>query len=78
MLTRRVPTILPDLTSGKSIETMRIDSMVRQLNAGQPLVRHAPPRDLSRAEVVLPTRKHRPKAGMPGRGEGTIPPKAAR
>ncbi|KKK96064.1 hypothetical protein LCGC14_2666530, partial [marine sediment metagenome] len=38
MLAKRVPTILPDLTSGESIETTRIYSAVGRLKAGQPLL----------------------------------------
>ena len=38
MLAKRVPTILPDLTSGESIETTRIYSAVGRLEPGQPLL----------------------------------------
>ncbi len=38
MLAKRVPTILPDLTPGESIETTRIYSAVGRLRAGQPLL----------------------------------------
>jgi len=38
MLAKRVPTILPDLTSGESIETTRIYSAVGRLKPGQPLL----------------------------------------
>lgn len=38
MLAKRVPTILPDLTSGESIETTRIYSAMGLLRAGQPLM----------------------------------------
>src|SRR5208337_4070971 len=38
MLAKRVPTILPDLTSSESIETTRIYSAVGRLKPGQPLL----------------------------------------
>ncbi len=38
MLAKRVPTILPDLTSSESIETTRIYSAVGRLQPGQPLL----------------------------------------
>jgi len=38
MLAKRVPTILPDLTPGESIETTRIYSAVGRLKPGQPLL----------------------------------------
>ncbi|MBN2473728.1 MAG: YifB family Mg chelatase-like AAA ATPase [Pirellulales bacterium] len=38
MLAKRMPTILPDLTSGESIETTRIYSAVGRLKPGQPLL----------------------------------------
>ncbi len=38
MLAKRVPTILPDLTPGESIETTRIYSSVGRLKPGQPLL----------------------------------------
>ncbi|MFW5692947.1 MAG: YifB family Mg chelatase-like AAA ATPase, partial [Thermoguttaceae bacterium] len=38
MLAKRVPTILPDLTPGESIETTRIYSAVGRLRPGQPLL----------------------------------------
>ncbi len=38
MLAKRMPTILPDLTPGESIETTRIYSAVGRLKAGQPLL----------------------------------------
>jgi len=38
MLAKRVPTILPDLTSGESIETTQIYSAVGRLKPGQPLL----------------------------------------
>lgn len=42
MLAKRVPTILPDLTPGESIETTRVYSAVGRLPAGQPLVATRP------------------------------------
>ncbi|MGC4003985.1 MAG: ATP-binding protein [Pirellulales bacterium] len=38
MLAKRVPTILPELTTGESIETTRIYSAMGLLKAGQPLL----------------------------------------
>ncbi len=38
MLAKRMPTILPDLTTGESIETTRIYSAVGRLKPGQPLL----------------------------------------
>jgi magnesium chelatase family protein len=38
MLAKRMPTILPDLSPGESIETTRIYSAVGRLRAGQPLL----------------------------------------
>jgi magnesium chelatase family protein len=38
MLAKRVPTILPDLTPGESIETTRVYSAVGRLKPGQPLL----------------------------------------
>ncbi len=38
MLAKRVPTIMPDLTPGESIETTRIYSAVGRLKPGQPLL----------------------------------------
>jgi magnesium chelatase family protein len=38
MLAKRMPTILPDLTTGESIETTRIYSALGRLKAGQPLL----------------------------------------
>ena len=38
MLAKRMPTILPDLTPGESIETTRIYSAVGRLKPGQPLL----------------------------------------
>jgi magnesium chelatase family protein len=42
MLAKRVPTILPDLTPGESIETTRIYSAVGRLRPGQPLLATRP------------------------------------
>jgi magnesium chelatase family protein len=42
MLAKRVPTVLPDLTAGESIETTRIYSCVGQLKPGQPLLATRP------------------------------------
>lgn len=42
MLATRVPTILPTLTAGESIETTRIYSAVGKLAAGQPLMARRP------------------------------------
>jgi len=42
MLAKRVPTILPDLTSAESIETTRIYSAVGRLVPGQPLLATRP------------------------------------
>jgi magnesium chelatase family protein len=42
MLAKRLPTILPDLTPGESIETTRIYSALGQLPAGQPLLAQRP------------------------------------
>lgn len=42
MLAKRVPTILPDLSSGESIETTRIYSAVGRLKPGQPLLATRP------------------------------------
>jgi magnesium chelatase family protein len=42
MLAKRVPTILPQLTAGESIETTRIYSAMGLLQAGQPLVATRP------------------------------------
>ena len=42
MLAKRMPTILPDLTSGESIETTRIYSAVGRLQPGQPLLATRP------------------------------------
>ena len=42
MLAKRVPTILPELTPGESIETTRIYSAVGRLNPGQPLLATRP------------------------------------
>ena len=42
MLAKRVPTILPDLTPGESIETTRIYSAVGRLKPGQPLLATRP------------------------------------
>ncbi len=44
MLAKRVPTILPDLTPGESIETTRIYSAVGRLKPGQPLLAVRPHR----------------------------------
>jgi len=56
MLARRVPTILPDLTSGESIETTRIYSAVGRLKPGQPLLAvrpfRAPHHTISNAGLV--------------------------
>ncbi len=38
MLAKRMPTILPDLSPGESIETTRIYSSVGRLKPGQPLL----------------------------------------
>ena len=45
MLAKRVPTILPTLSAGESIETTRIYSAVGRLAAGQPLMARRPFRD---------------------------------
>lgn len=42
MLAKRIPTVLPDLTSGESIETTRIYSAMGLLKAGQPLLATRP------------------------------------
>ena len=42
MLAKRVPTILPGLTAGESIETTRIYSSLGRLQAGQPLMARRP------------------------------------
>ncbi len=42
MLAKRLPTILPDLTPGESIETTRIYSAVGRLKPGQPLLATRP------------------------------------
>ena len=42
MLAKRMPTILPDLTPGESIETTRIYSAVGRLKPGQPLLAMRP------------------------------------
>ncbi|MEE9603345.1 MAG: YifB family Mg chelatase-like AAA ATPase [Thermoguttaceae bacterium] len=42
MLAKRMPTILPDLTPGESIETTRIYSAVGRLKPGQPLLATRP------------------------------------
>lgn len=42
MLAKRVPTILPPLTAGESIETTRIFSSLGKLQAGQPLMARRP------------------------------------
>ncbi len=42
MLAKRMPTVLPDLTSGESIETTRIYSAVGRLQPGQPLMATRP------------------------------------
>ncbi len=42
MLAKRVPTILPSLTAGESIETTRIYSSVGRLQPGQPLMARRP------------------------------------
>ncbi len=42
MLAKRMPTILPDLTTGESIETTRIYSAVGRLKPGQPLLATRP------------------------------------
>jgi magnesium chelatase family protein len=42
MLAKRVPTILPSLTAGESIETTRIYSSVGRLSPGQPLLARRP------------------------------------
>ncbi len=42
MLAKRVPTIMPDLTAGESIETTRIYSAMGLLRAGQPLLATRP------------------------------------
>lgn len=42
MLAKRVPTILPPLTAGESIETTRIYSSVGRLQPGQPLMARRP------------------------------------
>jgi magnesium chelatase family protein len=42
MLAKRLPTILPDLTPGESIETTRIYSALGQLPSGQPLLAQRP------------------------------------
>ncbi len=56
MLAKRVPTILPDLTSGESIETTRIYSAVGRLKPGQPLLAtrpfRAPHHTISNAGLV--------------------------
>jgi magnesium chelatase family protein len=45
MLARRLPTILPPLTSDESLETTRIYSALGRLEAGQPLLATRPFRD---------------------------------
>ena len=45
MLAKRVPTILPDLTAGESIETTRIYSAMGLLKPGQPLMATRPYRE---------------------------------
>lgn len=45
MLAKRVPTILPTLSAGESIETTRIYSSVGRLEPGQPLMAKRPFRD---------------------------------
>jgi len=56
MLAKRVPTILPDLTPGESIETTRIYSAVGRLKPGQPLLAvrpfRAPHHTISNAGLV--------------------------
>ncbi len=42
MLSKRIPTVLPPLTAGESIETTRIYSAVGRLKAGQPLMAKRP------------------------------------
>ncbi|QEG38888.1 YifB family Mg chelatase-like AAA ATPase [Roseimaritima ulvae] len=42
MLAKRLPTVLPELTAGESIETTRIYSAIGQLPAGQPLLAKRP------------------------------------
>jgi magnesium chelatase family protein len=42
MLAKRIPTILPQLSAGESIETTRIYSALGQLPAGQPLLARRP------------------------------------
>ena len=42
MLSARVPTIMPPLTSGESVETTRIYSALGQLESGQPLMARRP------------------------------------
>ncbi len=42
MLAKRIPTVLPQLTPGESIETTRIYSAVGRLKAGQPLLAKRP------------------------------------
>lgn len=42
MLSKRMPTILPPLSAGESIETTRIYSVLGQLPAGQPLLARRP------------------------------------
>ena len=56
MLAKRVPSILPDLTPGESIETTRIYSAVGRLKPGQPLLAtrpyRAPHHTISNAGLV--------------------------
>ncbi|MBN1393734.1 MAG: YifB family Mg chelatase-like AAA ATPase, partial [Pirellulales bacterium] len=56
MLAKRMPTILPDLTPGESIETTRIYSAVGRLQPGQPLLAvrpfRAPHHTISNAGLV--------------------------
>ncbi len=56
MLAKRMPTILPDLTPGESIETTRIYSAVGRLKPGQPLLAvrpfRAPHHTISNAGLV--------------------------
>ena len=42
MLAKRLPTILPDLSSDESIETTRIYSVLGRLKPGQPLLATRP------------------------------------